>query len=580
MDIKKSLKENMYYGKAFIDRMDIVFEDLRADFDLSTLYKSKKRIDKLKEINVDITKDIDTIANKAVITNGLISGSRGTGKSHLMLLARDSINSSKKSFCVYINLKEHNIIESINISKERYYLWIILKEFKKQLDSLFINNEENKFNKILDYFDLSKKSKKNEFEKKYLEVEGLIREGDREFLSLISNLKVTKGKEGTLNSEFEGKGERGLLGAKLALKASSKASKETIDNKETYRLIDINTIKNYIIEFKELLEIDSIVFFYDEWSSVSEENQIVLSKLIKGLSISPIFHWIAYVKYMSTLGVLEQTSDITTCKDLDLKYIYEENSEICTMYFKGLANKRIENILGKTPFNIDSLVTKSNLDVIIKASMGNTRDFGIILNYSFENYKEEFLAGREFERLHLTRHIAKAIKKLGNEKENNLEKAGSKYTNKLWLEIQKYISSTNYTHFCIENSVENSNFLKDIEFQELMYYRLLHLRKVDIKGKESGSFKLNVYSCDVSSMYFEIFNVKNQDKKIELVTNQEIINNKIRRYIFKISDIINRYRVEEGKQIICKCGGIITKDMTYALEKGICIYCGNPLGCA
>lgn len=580
MDIKKSLKKNMNYGKAFREKMDIVFEDLRADFDVATLYKSKERIEKLKAINFDVTKDIETIANKAIITNGLISGSRGTGKSHLMLLARETINSNKKSFCVYISLKEHNIIENLNISAERYYLWVILRELKKQLDTLFINDEENKLSRILDYFNLTKKSKISEFQKKYLEVEDIIKEGDREFLSLIGRIKVTEGEEDSLNSEIEGKLDKGLLGIKKALKASSKATRESIDDRELYSLIDINIIKNYIIEFKELLELESIVFFYDEWSSISEDNILILSNIIKALSISPIFHWIAYVKSRGTLGVLEQTTDMPTCKDLDLKYIYEEDRYLCVSYFRGLANKRIESIFGKTKFNIDSLVTNDNLDRIIKASMGNTRDFGIILNYAFDFYKEDFFAGKEFERLHLTRHIAKAIKKLGVEKENNLQASKSKYTSKLWIEVQKYVSSTNCTHFSIEDSVENSNFINDIEFNELIYYRLIHLRKANVQGKEVGKPKLNIYCCDVTSMYSEIFDAKNPSKKIELVLNQEVINNKVRRYIFRISDIMNSYRVEEGKQIICKCGKIITEDMTYALEKGICIYCGNPLGCA
>lgn len=120
----------MLYGEEFREKMNIVFEDLRADFDVSTSYKSKERIEKLKSINFDISNDVETIASKAKVSNGLISGSRGTGKSHLMLLSRDKINNTKKNFCVYINLKEHSIVESSLISMDRYYLWVILRELK------------------------------------------------------------------------------------------------------------------------------------------------------------------------------------------------------------------------------------------------------------------------------------------------------------------------------------------------------------------------------------------------------------------------------------------------------------------
>lgn len=570
----------MLYGEEFREKMNIVFEDLRADFDVSTSYKSKERIEKLKSINFDISNDVETIASKAKVSNGLISGSRGTGKSHLMLLSRDKINNTKKNFCVYINLKEHSIVESSLISMDRYYLWVILRELKKQLDSMFICEKDRKIDKILDYFNLVKRSKRKEFEKKYIQIDKIIKEGENDFLSLVSKYKVTQGREGSLTSGAEIISDKGKFGGKSSMQGLLKKTYETTDDSEIYSLMDINRIKELIIEFNEILELDSIIFFYDEWSSIRSEKQEVISSIIKSLSIYPIFHWIGYIPYMNNLGVLEKTADLPICKDLDLKYIYEENKDVCLNYFKGFADKRIENIFGETEFTIDSLVTKENFDIIVKAAMGNTRDFGIILNYSWENYKNEFLGGKEYERFHLTRHIGNAIKKLGVEKESNLEKSKTKYTNKLWIEIKRYISNSKYTHFCIEDSVENSNFFKEIEFEELMYYRILHLRKLGLSNKDIGGARLKVYAADTSIIYSRIFETKNESKRINLVTCEDIVNDKIRRNIFKISKVMNEYRVEEGKQIICNCGQIITSEMTYAWENKLCVKCGKTLGCA
>lgn len=578
MNVLKSLKENMKQGKEFRNKMNVAFRDLRADFDVSTIYSSKEKLKELKSLNIDILDNVSSLATSASKTNGLIAGSRGTGKSHLFLLARDNINSTGENFCVYINLKEHLKINGKYFVDERFYTWIILNQFIEQLEIAFINttDEEDIIDKIFSHFNRTEKKKKTQFKNLYIRIKDILKCGETSFHSFNSKETFNQNNEVTSNAKVNAK-----LSIKDAVVGSelSQGTKESVQESkdfETYGFIDLNTLKKYIIQLKELLNLKSVIFFYDEWSILEKKNQDKLSELIRGLSISPIFHWIAYIPYMTSLGVLEKAADFTSNIELDRKYIYEENKEACLKYFRKFANKRLEAVFGSNIFNIDSLLSNANLDILVKAGMGNTRDFGVILNYCWDNYKDDYLSGKEYERFNLKRHVYQAIKKLGEDKESNLSNSKSKYTKKLWIEIQKFVDVKKYTHFCIEDSTNNANFINDIEFQELMYYRILHLRKKGVSRKNSGGNRLDLYACDISGIFSKIFETKSQENRIEIVTNSEVIHDKIRRYIFDLANIMNDYRVQEGKQIICQCKRIITSDMELAWELGMCPFCKTP----
>lgn len=82
-----------------------------------------------------------------------------------------------------------------------------------------------------------------------------------------------------------------------------------------------------------------------------------------------------------------------------------------------------------------------------------------------------------------------------------------------------------------------------------------------------------MYAVDISTIHSRIYETKSESKQIKAVTDINVIHNQVRRYIFDLASIINGFRVEQGKQIICKsCGKALTSDMKLAWELKKCIF--------
>ena len=575
MSKKSILLSNIQKDEDFIEKMDSVFRDLRADFDVSSLIHSKEKIQELLKVNVDTTGDTSTLSTLSVASNGVITGLRGTGKSHLLLLARDKINSNKSSFCVYVNFKEHFNIGGESIVDERFYVWVILSQLKIQLCSIAnIDQQSTKgglIQAIVNFFDKGSKEKKNievELIDIFNEIDILISHGEKEFrnFNIVKSLDVDSQHTDNFNTSV-------TLGAgKIDVTATTgnvytESTKEGLEYTSNI-FLDINTLKSLLVRIVETIKLKSIVFYYDEWSTRSRTEQNKLSELIQALSTSPLYHWIAYIPYKSSLGVLELTADMPHTIDLDLKYIYEENNNVCTEYFNKFANNRFSNVFGENIIQIQDILSVTYIDMLIKASMGNTRDFGILLYKAWSEYKADHMAKKKC-RIINKRHIVNAIKSLSREKLNNLHSQESNYAEKLWNEIIKFVGEKKHTHFCIELNKDNQTYIKQDEIQALLYHRLIHLRKNDIPPKDGGEYRLSMYAVDLSTLHSRIYETKSATKQIKAVTDINIIHNQIRRYIFQLGGILNEFRVEQGRQMNClNCKKTITSEMKFAWELG------------
>lgn len=576
MATKAKLLENMQTDSNFISNMDSVFRDLRADFDVSSLVYAKNKIEELKKINIDTTGDVSTLATLSVASNGVISGRRGTGKSHLLLLARNEINVKKDSFCVYINLKEHFNIGGTPVLDERFYVWVILTQLRKQLKLLSSNDAQkgqNPIKLILSFFDKSDAKIEANLNAVFNEMDVLISYGEKELNEF--NVEKTSEKKQEHSSSYEIAPKITLSSVELSGKIGD-SSTETFGENSKYHsgiLLNTNTLKSLLVRVVEVLSLKSIVFYYDEWSARSRSEQEKLSKLIQALSTSPIFHWIAYIPYKSSLGVLELSADMPHQIELDLKYIYEENNQVCSEYFFKFANKRFDAVFGEGVYSIENIFSKSFIDILILACMGNTRDFGILLHKSWTNYKTDVLAKKRC-RIINKQHIVKAIKSLSKEKVDNLHNQGNIYSQKLWNEIIKFVGEKKHTHFCIELNRENQTYLSQEELQDLLYHRLIHLRKNDLPPKEGGEYRLSMYAVDISTIYSRIYETRSESRQIKIVTDINVVHNQIRRYVFDLGPIVSEYRIEQGKQIICtKCNRAITSEMSLAWQMMKCPYC-------
>lgn len=586
MEIKPNLLGNMRIGDEFIENMDIVLRDLRADFDVATAEHSKKKIAELKKVHVDVTGFVSSLAVKAVGSNGFVNGLRGTGKSHLMLIARDKINSNRKSFCVYVNLKEQFKFGDHTAVNERFYVWAILKQLKRQISSLVDNSPgENLFQKAKGFFTgatAENRMKVEKLERIFQTIDQYITIGESEVQDFLRSVN-----DGTKNDVTESYKD-GIaidISSSPSIKGTSEnvtSSNKSTTYNQTYKsssLLSTSSLQPLLTEIVEVLQLDSIVFFYDEWSMLEVSDQNSLSKIIRAMSTSPIFHWIAYIPYKSSVGVLEQTADMPHRLDLDLQFIFEENNSVCLKYFTEFIDNRLESVFGTNVLTINSIIKPQFFELLVKASMGNTRDFGVMLNKAWQFYKQDYLIYGN-KRFINKNHVVSAIKSVAEEKLENLQRKNIRYSERLWTEIVKFVGDKKHTHFCIELDQSNIEYISEEEMQDLLYHRLVHLRKKDMTPKDGGLWRLSMYAVDVSVLYSRIFETKSDRKKIKLVTDVNVIHNQVRRYIFALTDVVDEFRLLQGKQVTCPnhdCKRFITEDMKLAWKMGMCPYCGTHL---
>lgn len=127
------------YDDSFIEKMNRAFSDLRADYELS-MDADKEKVSELKAMHVDVKNQLSDLISYSSSSSGVISGLRGTGKTHLMLLARHEINENcftgraNGIFCVYLNVKRLTMPEKFDQELfNRVFSVFLYNEISKQL---------------------------------------------------------------------------------------------------------------------------------------------------------------------------------------------------------------------------------------------------------------------------------------------------------------------------------------------------------------------------------------------------------------------------------------------------------------
>ncbi|WP_338793650.1 hypothetical protein [Pseudomonas sp. AE27] len=91
MATQKAKLRDIVKDTDLVQKITKSFSDLRADFDLS-LEASAEKIIELSETHVDIKDHLNKLISHTGSSSGVLQGLRGTGKTHLLLLARHRIN--------------------------------------------------------------------------------------------------------------------------------------------------------------------------------------------------------------------------------------------------------------------------------------------------------------------------------------------------------------------------------------------------------------------------------------------------------------------------------------------------------
>lgn len=585
------------------ERMNEAFSDLRADFELS-ISASAEKIKELRETNVDIDNHLQNLISYSTKSSGVVSGLRGTGKTHLMLLARSAINekflndSTYGTFCVYINAKKFTMPNYGNAGEifDRAFSVFIYDELALQLKSLLEEIKKGTaLEKFLRLFSGDKRrmiANVEEAVKKILAFKSIVKIGTDELKGLSAGTVTEESFESDLlTTALTIQNSCGLKDAgftsELSDSITQEISNKILQTKDTIAYLTHNTVKMQLLSVMELLGIKSLVFYIDEWEKLyfTENLQTWVASYINHIIDHPLYFWLGVVPKRGTVAPLVIGADLQHTIDLDESLIYE-NSAVdrskCIDYFTQFINKRLNYYFRDTQYagviKEDTLFNRPhNLELLVLASMGNSRDFGTMLLEcwnQFQSYRKAGqYSGRPFKYIS-EEMIIKAIQYSGGQKRRNIAE-GTAFK-AVWEDVEAFCIRRKSSHFVVEESPECSACLSGPEFSELIYNRLLHFRKSHLTQKDSNKDKhLSLYALD----YASVFDLHAKKKQITFITNPKEIHNSVRRYVYDPRNIIRQLQIQSGKVVPCKSckKEIDIINMEPAWKMNYCPFCGGKI---
>ena len=592
--MKYELKD-LINDNVFIEKMNKAFADLRADYELE-LDMSFTQIEKLNKVHIDVNNHLSDLVTYSTTSSGKISGLRGTGKTHLLLMARNKLHENifnDKTFVLYLNVKRLHL--PTNLDQEifnRVFSNFMYSELTKQLSLLLKIICGNSFkDKLLGFFN-----------------------GDKLKLGLSLNTAIKKicffiaiTKCGSVSYENLDKGQMSTddvyheicnistnLTSSIGLENLSFTSETLMSLVDEYTssikkdniyqtYLNINDIRQQLIEIVKILKLNGISFYVDEWEKLYNINnaQKYLAFYIDKINDTPFYFWLSVVPHRGGIYCLDTGADLQHLIDLDESLIYEKSKsdkERCMNYFRQFIDKRLDFFLPEYNISYQTLFNDEHkLEQLVLASMGNSRDFGTMLLFSWSCYQRyrggELAQGRPYKYISYDM-IKDSIKNDGTKKLSNITDNSS--VMKLWTELNHFCVSKRSSHFAILETTQNMQLLNNKYFSELIYHRLLHYRIGHIASKDlTVTDKLSIYALSYSTTY----DSHSIEKKFSFIISPNDIHDKVRRYIFNPDQIINTIQIEEGDVILCKsCKHTMNiRDNKACFEKNFCPRCGNTL---
>ena len=590
----KQLVDDQY----FIDSMNKAFSDLRADYEL-TMDTSMEKIQELSQLHVDIKNHLSDLTSLSRKSSGTVCGLRGTGKTHLMLLARHNLNSTlwdcdkDNNLCIYLNMKRLCLPDNCDDDMfNRIFSIFIYEEISTQLMIILKMMQKKSFlEKIYKIFDKKEKNLQENLQKALVCIYNMI------FIAHEGNEQIRNIGIGSYEKEDTNKELYELVsGLNLSFKEFLPESSFNINEKEVTELeekiitnnsyrqyLNVKSVRDQLMDIVSLLGLDSITFYVDEWEKISliDKCQERAAKYIDKIMDDPLYFWIGIVPYRGGLFCLDNGADLQHQINLDESLIFEISEQeqiLCINYFKEIVNKRLnyyfpnEKYTYKIMFN-----SEDNFARLVMASMGNTRDFGTMLLKcwsGYQTYRKSALApGRPFKYIS-AQMVIDSIKDNGDKKFSNIDNDNNVV--KVWNDIKNYCLSKKSSHFAIEEKTESLECLREHEFSELIYHRMLHLRKAHVPAKDTDiENKLSIYAINYAATY----SLHSQDKKMSFITEYKVIHDRVRRYIYNPKVVLDNIRISSGKIFPCvSCSQTINPNlMKAAWEKNSCPFCGGKI---
>ncbi|WP_242750523.1 hypothetical protein [Bacillus sp. A1(2020)] len=373
------------------------------------------------------------------------------------------------------------------------------------------------------------------------------------------------------------------LSSELMNKQIEESSEKLLKNNDYLSYLNLHSVKENLVALVNKLSLNSIVFYIDEWEKIYKNDNIqeYTADFIDKINGSPIYFWIAFVPGRGNLHQLVQGADLQHPLNLDTSLIYEDSNHErsrCINYFKELVNKRLHKYLDSYQVDYGTLFRSEEIfRELVIASMGNSRDFGLMLSECIDQYlayrTDALTPGRPFQYISKDM-IDSAIRSHGQTKRRNIMSTNNE--NIILKDIEDFCRQKKSSHFAIEITKENIELLNKPQFSELFYQRLIHLRKRDVSKKVGDDeIRLDIFAIDYSSTY----SLHNNEKQFNFWLEYSPIHDKVRRYIYSPKKIYEQISISEGESMNCKnCRRVVNINTYQKLwEKNICPHCAENL---
>lgn len=460
--------------------------------------ESLKLVRKYKIEEFIENKNIDDIYTDLLPNNGVISklnlprttilvGRKGTGKSTIFQKSQKDLISNRKCISIYIDVKSlydnstPDIPDEVKILSAELYKYLIYSnlikeiiiETKNRLDDFV---QVSIIKKLLG-FDLAQIDQINE---RLNEIESSINDVIKHIDgSLIQTFKQTNQNEETASDSLKLD-----LSKDPKLSISSQDTKNaTIKTEFERTLVSYLDIKKSLIsklkEIKNILNIDHLYIFLDDFSEINEDAQKIFMDWfiapLNNLSDDFIKFKIAVYPNRFYYGKLDNSKiDEISLEFFDAFYTFEKQVDIPKMeilaldYTKRLLKKRLDIFFPNNHWERFFEMSEDKLfDILFSVSFNNPRKIGYILSYCYESCL-----------IHNSKISIKAI-----------EKAAHRYFNDITL---KYFLANQYVMKPFEDKTSNEHqyelLNKIIARQKI---NALSTTKSQIYGKPTNHFVVN-----------------------------------------------------------------------------------------
>lgn len=452
---------------------------------------------------IDLYSGTENISNINNINNTAIYGRRGSGKTHLLkALQEQQLGefSEKRNFPIYIDLRRIIPLLSKEQNSPDSEAILIFKYLTQELAHCLALNSADLINaNELDPKDslrirIAKEGTNEIFKRIYLEFDG-------KSFKKPSSLSV---------SEEEINSLTGTATLSTAPSITGKAGKTRKTNTTTEQnsYISILDITNELESLIEKLELRRITLLLDEWSEIDIDVQLFLAELIKKtFSAIRISVKIAAIPNRTSLGIkkeqkffgLEDGGDIFGYP-LDTRYVFEVNKTQTRDFFNDLLYRHLTAI---DPQSIERLLkdnrtTKEKtinlflanvaLSEMLVACAGIPRDFMNLFINSYDRFLLSSASGAK--RISVKNLRTANADWYETDKKEQVDK--HHVERQLLIEIVKeVIEKKKSMHFLIPEK-----HAKNKHIQNLIDFRVIHLRKSGYSHKDHSGTSYNVYSID------------------------------------------------------------------------------------